>query len=90
MANQKLPYLTDLEVKGQGVKGTSSLDIELWEGNAPWDRPFKSALTSIKRRKKYRKKQKNTNKHIAKEHEAKLYKSDVVTINTAINAHKLL
>lgn len=58
MANQKLPYLTDLEVKGQGVKGTSSLDIELWEGNAPWDRPFKSALTSIKRRKKYRKKQK--------------------------------
>lgn len=60
MANQKLPYLTDLEVKGQGVKGTSSLDIELWEGNAPWDRPFKSALTSIKRRKKYRKKNKKT------------------------------
>jgi len=35
-----------MEVRVQGVKGISSLDIELCEGNAPWDRPFKSALTS--------------------------------------------
>jgi hypothetical protein len=35
-----------MKVKGQGVKGVSSLDIELCEGNAPWDRPSKSAMTS--------------------------------------------
>ena len=37
-----------MKVKGQGVKGVSSLDIELCEGNAPWDRPSKSAMTSVK------------------------------------------